>query len=114
VTGALAKADLALAVRTFTLANIPIEVSVFLVSEANAFGIGQAMNALGDPLFPGMSVTGGAIFGIPVIVSNNVSTRVILVHAPSILYADDGGVSIDVSREASVQMPQSRGPIPFS
>jgi hypothetical protein len=37
-------------------------------------------------------------------VSNNVGARVILVHAPSILYADEGGVRIDVSREASVQM----------
>jgi len=42
--------------------------------------------------------------GIPVIVSNNVGNRVILVHAPSILFADEGGVQIDVSREASIQM----------
>jgi hypothetical protein len=41
---------------------------------------------------------------MPVIISNNVGNRVVLVHAPSILYADDGGVSIDVSREATVQM----------
>ncbi len=46
----------------------------------------------------------GSIFGIPVIVSNNVGNRIILLHAPSVLYADEGGVQIDVSREASVQM----------
>ena len=62
------------------------------------------LNALGQPLFPGMSQQGGSILGIPVIVSNNVGNRIILVHAPSILYADEGGVQLDVSREASVQM----------
>jgi len=29
---------------------------------------------------------------------------VALIHAPSILFADDGGVNIDVSREATVEM----------
>ena len=63
-----------------------------------------SVNALGQPLFPGMTAQGGTFSGCPVVVSNNVSTRVILVHAPSIFFADEGGVRIDVSREASVQM----------
>jgi HK97 family phage major capsid protein len=104
VTSAAAKADLAASVAVFTAANIPLEGSVWLMSDSNAFGLGLSVNALGQPLFPGMSITGGSIFGIPVVVSNNVGNRVILVHAPSILYADEGGVRIDVSREASIQM----------
>jgi HK97 family phage major capsid protein/HK97 family phage prohead protease len=104
VTSAFARADLAASVAVFTAANIPLLGSVWLMSDSNAFGIGLSVNALGQPLFPGMSIAGGTIFGIPVIVSNNVGNRVILVHAPSILYADEGGVQIDVSREASVQM----------
>jgi hypothetical protein len=104
VTGAAAKADLSARVATFTAAGIPLEGSVWLMNDSNAFGLGLSMNALGQPLFPGVGVGGGSIFGIPIIVSNNVSTRVILMHAPSILFADDGGVSIDVSREASIQM----------
>ena len=104
VTGAAAKADLAARVATFTAAGIPLEGSVWLMSDSNAFGLGLAMNALGQPLFPGVGINGGTIFGIPIVVSNALGTRVVLMHAPSILYADDGGVSIDVSREASVQM----------
>jgi HK97 family phage major capsid protein len=104
VTGAAAKADLAAQVAAFTAAGIPLEGSVWLMNDSNAFGIAMSINALAQPVFPGMSIEGGSIFGIPVIVSNNVGNRVILVHAPSILVADDGGVSIDVSREASVQM----------
>src|SRR4026207_310732 len=65
----------------------------------------MSVNALGQPLFPGFNGTaGGNIMGIPVVISNSVGLRVLLVHAPSILYADEGGVRIDVSREASVQM----------
>lgn len=105
VTSAAAKLDLAGRVAVFTAANIPLDGAVWLMSDSNAFGISQSVNALGQPLFPGMgNPTTGNIFGIPVVVSNNVSTRVILLHAPSILIADDGGVRIDVSREASIQM----------
>jgi HK97 family phage major capsid protein len=105
VTGAAAKIDLASRVAVFVAANIPVESSVWLMNEANAFGIGLSVNALGQPLFPGFNGTGGgSLMGIPVVVSNNVGARVVLVHTPSILYADEGGVRIDVSREASVQM----------
>ena len=104
VTGAAAKTDLASRVAVFAAANIPLDGSVWLMNDSNAFGIAMSVNALGQPLFPGMTAQGGTLFGMPVIVSNNVGLRVILVHAPSILYADEGGVRIDVSREASVQM----------
>ena len=104
VTGAAAKTDLAASVAVFTAAGIPLEGSVWLMTDSNAFGIAVSVNALGQPLFPGMSAQGGTLFGMPVIVSNNVSNRVILMHAPSILFADEGGVRIDVSREAAIQM----------
>lgn len=104
VTAAFAKADLAASVAVFTAAGIPLDGSVWLMSDSNAWGISISMNALGQPLFPGMTAQGGTLFGMPVIVSNNVSNRVVLVHAPSILFADEGGVRIDVSREASIQM----------
>jgi HK97 family phage major capsid protein/HK97 family phage prohead protease len=104
VTGAAARADLSARVAAFTAANIPLDGAVWLMSDSNAFGIGISLNALGQPLFPGVSRAGGDLLGIPIVVSNNVGNRVILVHAPSILYADEGGVQIDVSREASIQM----------
>jgi HK97 family phage major capsid protein len=104
VTGAAARADLSAQIAAFTAADMPLEGSVWLMNDSNAFGIGLSLNALGQPLFPGVGQEGGTIMGRPVIVSNNVGARIILVHAPSILFADEGGVSIDVSREASIQM----------
>jgi HK97 family phage major capsid protein/HK97 family phage prohead protease len=103
-TAAALRADLAARVATFTAANVPLDGAVWLMNDSNAFAAGISLNALGQPLFPGMSQQGGSILGIPVVVSNNVGARIILVHAPSILYADEGGVQIDVSREASIQM----------
>jgi HK97 family phage major capsid protein/HK97 family phage prohead protease len=105
VTGAAAKVDLASRVGVFVAANYSLGESVWLMNEANAFGIGLSVNGVGQPLFPGFSgQNGGMLMGIPVVISNNVGARIVLMHAPSVLYADEGGVRIDVSREASVQM----------
>jgi HK97 family phage major capsid protein len=104
VTGAAAKVDLASRVGVFAAANIPLDGSVWLMNDGNAFGIAMSVNALGQPLFPSMTAQGGTLFGMPVIVSNNVGLRVVLVHAPSILFADEGGVRIDASREATIQL----------
>jgi HK97 family phage major capsid protein/HK97 family phage prohead protease len=105
VTGAAAKTDLASRVAVFVAANFNLGESVWLMNEANAFGIGMSVNGLGQPLFPGFNGTGGGkLMGVDTVISNNVGARVILMHSPSVLYADEGGVRIDASREASVQM----------
>ena len=55
ITAAAAKADLAASVAVFTAAGIPLEGSVWLMNDSNAFGIAMSLNALGQPLFPGMT-----------------------------------------------------------
>jgi HK97 family phage major capsid protein len=104
VTAAFAKADLVGRIGVMAAAGYPLDECVWLMSDSNAFGLSVSLNGLGNPLFPGMTAQGGTLFGMPVIVSNTMSTRVALIHAPSIFVADEGGVRIDVSREASVQM----------
>jgi hypothetical protein len=69
-------------------------------------------NALGQSEFPNMTATGGTLYGMTVIASESVpaeggspaGNRIILVKPSEILVADEGGVLLDVSREASVQM----------
>jgi HK97 family phage major capsid protein len=104
VTGAAAKADLQKAVTAFTTANLPLSESVWIMNEANAWGLSQSLNALAQPLFAGVSPAGGTLYGRPVVISNTAGSNVILVHTPSILYVNQGGLRIDVSREASIQM----------
>lgn len=84
--------------------NIPLGGVVLIMSETNALALGFARDALGNKLFPGVGVTGGSVEGITVVTSNAAGTNVIALQPSTVLYADDGGVSIDVSREASVQM----------
>jgi HK97 family phage major capsid protein/HK97 family phage prohead protease len=104
VTAAFAKADIVGRIAVMTAAGYPLDECVWLMSDSNAFGLSVSLNGLGNPLFPGVTAQGGTLYGMPVVVSNTMSTRVALVHAPSIFVADEGGVRIDVSREASVQM----------
>lgn len=104
VTAAFARQDLIRAAQTFTAAELSLSESVWIMNESNALALGIALNALGQPMFPGFNGDGGTLLGAKVVVSNAATTKLILVHAPSILFADEGGVQIDVSQEASVQM----------
>jgi hypothetical protein len=70
-------------------------------------------NSLGQKEFPGLTMNGGDLLGLPVITSENIPSTggsptdgdpIIVVSAPDILLADDGQVTIDASREASLQM----------
>jgi hypothetical protein len=52
-----------------------------------------------------MTINGGtAPLGVAVVTSQIAGANVIALSPMCILFADDGGVTIDVSREASVQM----------
>jgi len=108
VTGIAATAnplvDIAALLNSFITAGIPINGVVLLMSESNAFILSNRRSAMGTPDFPSVSVTGGSVAGVPVITSSLCGTNIIAVVPQYILYADDGGVRIDVSQEASVQM----------
>jgi HK97 family phage major capsid protein/HK97 family phage prohead protease len=85
-------------------ANIPLGGTVLIMSETNALALGFARDALGNKLFPSVGVTGGSVEGISIITSNAAGTNIIALAPSTVLVADDGGVTVDVSREASIQM----------
>lgn len=94
---------------TFVAASNPPTAGVWIMSSVTALSLSLMTNALGQTEFPGISMTGGTFQGMPVIVSEYVPTvsaggYVILANASDIYFADEGGVMIDVSREASLQM----------
>jgi len=103
-SSANAVTDIKALIATFVAANLGLGTAVLLMSEANAFALSTALNPLGQPMFPSIGTSGGSILGIPVVTSSAMGTNIVLLDARGILYADDGGVTIDVSREASVQM----------
>ena len=88
----------------FSTANIPMAGLTFIMSEANAMALAMHNNSDGSPAFPGVTINGGSYKGINVVTSSAAAQMIIGVQPSLVLYADDGGVTIDASREASIQM----------
>lgn len=91
----------------FIAANNPPSTGVWIMSTTNALALSIMVNALGQPEFPGITMMGGTFFGLPVIVSDYAGSIVALVNASDIYEADDGDVTVDMSREASLEMKDS-------
>lgn len=112
------RADVRAVFQKFVDAKISVAGAVWIMSTTDALAISMLQNPLGQPEFPGLSATGGTFFGLPVVTSENIpaeigevgppavpaGSRLILVKPSEILLADDGGVTLDASREASLQM----------
>jgi HK97 family phage major capsid protein/HK97 family phage prohead protease len=105
-TEAAARADLRALIGAYATANLGLGGLVLLMGETIAFKLGTMVNAVGGPAFPGLTINGGNILGIPVVTSNvtPLLTRIVAVHAPSVMLADEGGTEISISREASIIM----------
>ena len=90
-----------------------IQPSVWVMHPRTALYLSMLRTAQDVYAFPGISMAGGTFWGLPVITSANVpidtgaDTYITLMAAPEIFLADDGGVTLDVSREASIQMLDS-------
>lgn len=103
-SGANARTDLQAMLAAMTAANISARGAVLLMSEANALALAGSLNQLGQPLFPGLDATGGTARGLTVVTSQVLGSNNVLLAPDCVVIADDGGVTIDVSREASLQM----------
>jgi HK97 family phage major capsid protein/HK97 family phage prohead protease len=95
----------------FIAANLNLAQGVWIMSATTALALTMIKNALGQRVYPEMSLQGGTFYGLPVIVSQYAAldgspgnSIVVLLNASDIWLADDGQVVIDVSREASLEM----------
>lgn len=112
-TAAALRNDVATLMQTFLDSNQSPSSAVWIMTQGTAMKIGLMTNSLGNPDFPGIDVNGGTFMGLPVVASEGVPATgnsptdgypIILCKASEILLADDGNVTIDASREASLQM----------
>lgn len=108
------RADIQAIMATFIAANLTPTTGVWIMSSTNALALSLMQNALGQPSFPGITMNGGTLAGLPVItteymtqVADSSGSPIILVNADDVFLADDGGITIDASREASLQMDDS-------
>jgi HK97 family phage major capsid protein len=97
-------ADIMGLINHFATNNIPVDGLTFILSASNALSLSFRTNLDGSPEFPGVGINGGSYKGLSFITSNTASTNIVALQPSQILYADDGGVTIDASREASLQM----------
>lgn len=109
-TAAACKNDLKALFRTVA-ASINLE-SPYLVCDKRTC-LGLAMFADGDPFFDGVTVNGGMLAGVPLVVSSSLpantgdsplSSTIVLLDAASIIVGDQGGAEVDLSKYAAIQM----------
>lgn len=93
----------------FIAANNPPNTGVLIMSSITALRLSTMRNPLGQAEFPGLTMAGGMLEGLPVITSEYVPSDtaggyVFLINAGDVYLGDEGEVSIDVSDQASLQM----------
>ncbi|WP_430316987.1 phage major capsid protein [Pseudomonas sp. p1(2021b)] len=103
------RADIRALFGAFIAANNAPTSGVWLMPATTALALSLMVNPLGQAEFPGISMTGGTLFGLPVIVSEYIPSDssgsiVALVNASDIYLGDEGGIDLSMSTEASLQM----------
>ena len=97
-------ADIISLISHFATNNIAVNGVTFIMSAANALALTFRTNLDGSPEFPGITVQGGNYKGLTFVTSQAAGGNVIALQPSLVLYADDGGVTIDASEQASLQM----------
>jgi HK97 family phage major capsid protein/HK97 family phage prohead protease len=111
-TAAALRADFAALMDPLFTANVNTMDAVWVTSPYMAMKIGMINTSLGTREFPDINMNGGSLFGLPVVTSMSAYVAgspdyghmIVLVKPSDIFLADDGGMDVSVSREASIQM----------
>lgn len=114
ITMAAFRADIKTLFNQLLVANQRLTTGAFIMTQQQAMALSIAQNSLGQTIYPSINPEqGGTLLGYPVIASENIPATggspadgypLIFVVQDEILLADDGQVTIDASREASLQM----------
>lgn len=108
-------ADVRDALADFATSDVDPSTAVWVMGGGVALKLAMKRNQYDEPAFPGMQnaiATGaGSWYGLPVLVSNSMVSsgspgehQIALVTQSEVLIAEDTGISIDMSTEASVQL----------
>ncbi len=85
---------------------------VWVMTPTTALKLSMMQTSLGQSQYPGITIKGGTWQGLPVIVSSNAfisgspdfGNMIVLILQNEIAVADEGGVDIQISNEASIEM----------
>jgi HK97 family phage major capsid protein/HK97 family phage prohead protease len=90
--------------------NAKIMPTHWIMPNTVALALSLMRTSLGNYAFPTVNMNGGTFYGLPVITSQYAilgtpaNNLIVLLSAPEIFMADDGGFQVDLSREASLEM----------
>lgn len=105
-----ARTDVMNLIEQFILNHMDVSTLVILMPNTLALALSILRNSLGQQEFPGLTLNGGRLEGIPVITSqylantSSYGNMVVALSANDIGLADDGAVDVKVSGEASIEM----------
>src|SRR5690606_32411936 len=87
-----------------SLTGANMETTALICDTRTAIGLALLHDSVGSPAFPNVSVTGGSIGGIPLIVSAGAPANVLAAIDGSALAKSEGGISVATSSAASIAM----------
>lgn len=87
----------------FLEANLSLDGSYYLMSETRAARMGRIRDALGSRYFDGMQGVIKELNGRPVVTSQTVGDKIALIKTSEILLAQDGGVDVSYSDQATLE-----------
>jgi HK97 family phage major capsid protein/HK97 family phage prohead protease len=110
-TVAAITADAKAVMTVYANANQDLSAAAWVMAPKTALALSLIRNVDDEFVFSTINVNGGTWFGFPVITSNAVGLTgsptdnfIALIDQSEVLLADDGGISIDMSQEASIEM----------
>lgn len=86
-------------------ANVSLSGCYYIMSETMASYMSDLVDALGNPVYRGMDAPVGqkTLKGLPVVESESAGKIIALIKPSEILLADDGGIDLSVSTEATLE-----------
>lgn len=96
--------DVRSAMQKFIDSKNPLNTGVWVMSSGTALALSMMLNPLGQPEFPGITMQGGTFQGLPVLTSEYVGDYIVIMNASDVWLGDEGGIQVDMSTEASLQM----------
>lgn len=87
----------------FLEANLSLDGSYYLMSETRASRMGNLRDPLGRYLYPEMRNQEKQLNGLPVITSQTIGDKIILIKTTELLLAKEGGVDVSYSDQATLE-----------
>jgi len=97
---------------TAIAANLDISRASWVLSPTTALALSLMVTSLGNAQFPGLTINGGTLMGLPVVVTSQATIAgspqfgniMVLIFPGEVFLADDGAATVEASDQVAIQM----------